>query len=177
MKNTVIALAGLLILLLQGCTNYMYTGRMTALDSQGEERLVVVYWPKTDPWLGKRKAGPVTLLTECGIPIRFDQQEEGIVFRGNPRDDVYVDGETPNISEFECGRFITDALLFEIDDGPASFIIQCEPFNGEFSAIKRTYIAARDAAYEIDMTSTQEKSLTGKTLDGPLPIPCATTLE
>ena len=172
MRNTTIALTGLLILLLQGCTNYMYTGRMTALDSQGEERLVVMYWPKTDPWFGKRKAGPVTLLTECGIPIRFDQQDEGIVFRGIPGDDKYLDRETPNVSEFECGRFIGDALLTEIDDGSASFVIQCEPINGEMSAIIRTYIAAKNSAYEIDMTSTREKSLTGKTLDGPPPIPC-----
>ena len=161
------------IVLLQGCANYMYTGEMSALDSMGVERTVIVYWPKTDPFIGKRKAGPIMLLTECGIPIQFDQQPEGIIFRGNPADDMIAEGDTPNTSEFECGHIEGDRLLVDIDDGPVSFVILCRPVSGEFSAITRSYIAASEESYEVQASSTKSTSFMGKTLDGPKPPECS----
>ena len=159
-----------LALLAQGCTNYMFTAEMMANDSEGDERQIVVYWPMTDPLLGGRKAGPVMLLTECGIPIQFDQQEEGIVFRGNPQDDVFVDGPTPPTSEIECGRFTSADTLVDIDEGTVEFEIRCAPVNDEFAAIPRAYIAARDEPYEIEIRGVMLRSVFGKTLDAP-PIP------
>jgi len=160
------------LFLLQGCANYMYTGELSAQDSTGAERKVIVYWPMTDPFIGKRKAGPVMLLTECGIPIQFDQQPEGIVFRGNPNDDEVAKGNTPNESEFECGRFADDRLLVDIEDGSVNFTIVCKPVNDEFSAITRSYIAARNESYEFSASSQKTTSFLGKTLEGPDPPYC-----
>jgi hypothetical protein len=161
------------VFLLQSCANYMYTGELSAQDSTGVERKVIVYWPMTDPFIGKRKAGPVMLLTACGIPIQFDQQPEGIVFRGNPNDDMIAEGVTPNQSEFECGRFGDNRSLVDIKDESVSFTIACRPVNDEFSAITRSYIAARDESYEISASSQKSTSFLGKTLEGPDPPDCA----
>ena len=160
-----------LALFLQGCvTNYMFTAEMTAEDSAGDERQVVVYWPMTDPLIGGRKAGPVVLLTECGIPIQFDQQEEGIVFRGNPQDDRFVDGPQPTTSEFECGRFTGDEKLVDIEGGTVEFVIRCAPTSDDFAAIPRSYIAAREEPYEITIRGEMVRSMFGKVLDArPMP--------
>ena len=150
----------------------MYSGELSASDSEGATRKVIVYWPMTDPLIGKRKAGPVMLLTECGVPVRFDQQEEGVVFRGNPNDDKYVDGETPNVSEFECGRLSDVDRLVDAEAGALRFEIRCAPVNDDFSAFRRSYIAASDEPYEVITTYEKKKSLTGKTLEGPEPPIC-----
>jgi hypothetical protein len=145
---------------------------MTAEDSQGEERDIVMYWTKTDLLLGRTKAGSARLLTECGVPIRFDQRPEGVLFRGTPGDDALAGGTTPNVSEFECGRFTDHETLTEIQDGRVSFVIECVPVTDEFSAFPRTYIAASEKPYEIQVTSVMERSIFGKTFEGPEPPVC-----
>lgn len=163
---------GIAVLILQGCANYMYSGELSAEDSDGNPRKVVIYWPMTDPLIGKRKAGPVMVLTECGIPIQFDQQPEGVVFRGNPQDDRLADGDTPNVSEFECGRLTEVSNLVTAGEGPLRFEIYCAPVNDEFSAIRRTYIAASGQPYEVVTTYEKSKSLMGKTMPAPEPPAC-----
>ena len=49
-----------------GCTNYMYSGTMTAKDSEGVDREIVVYWPKTKQAVDGSKGGTLELMTQCG---------------------------------------------------------------------------------------------------------------
>jgi hypothetical protein len=154
-------------LMLQGCANYMNSGELEAPDAEGVERTVVLYWPKTTKFIGADEAGPAKLMIECGNDIQFDQQPVGIVFRGNPADDVIAEGVTPPGQEFECGRFTSHDELTAIGDGTVSFEVHCRAVTGEMAARKRVYIAARNEPYETTVSSVKSSSFLGKTLPAP----------
>ena len=157
----------------QGCANYMYQGRFDALDSDGREREFVLYWPKTDGVLWPAKAGPAMLLTECGNSMTFDQQPEGIVFRGSPGQDAPVEAAPGTAEqEFPCGSFIGPKKLTAIEDGPVKVLIKCKPLTDEFSTQTRKYLQARPEPYLIEVTSTKKWSLFGKTPQAPASPPC-----
>ena len=144
------------------------------MDSAGRERQVVLYWSKTRGLLTRPKAGPASLLTECGAPVMFVEQPQGIVFRGTPGQDRQVIGEADASlpTEIPCGSFIDRKHFVEIPSGPLKLTVFCEPVADEFSAGRRTYIQARPEPYEFDMTATRKWSLTGKVPEAPAPLPC-----
>ena len=157
----------------QGCANYLYQGRFDALDSDGRERAFVLYWPKTDGVLWPAKAGPAVLLTECGIPVTFDQQPEGIVFRGIPGQDAPVaDDAGATAQVIPCGVFVGATKLKAIEDGSVQIMIKCRPLTNEFAVQPRRYLQARPDPYRIEVTSTKEWSLFGKTPQAPQAPPC-----
>jgi hypothetical protein len=169
----------LLILLLpclnlQGCTNYLYMGQIQAIDSDSKERQVILYWSKTRAMLAKAKAGPASLLTQCGSPIMFVEQPQGIVFRGTPGQDKLVIGETNNstLHEIPCGSFINQRRFVDISNGSLMLTIFCEPISNDFSIGSKSYIQARQEPYQIDITSTKSWSLTGKVPEAPVPPSC-----
>lgn len=158
------------ILALSACTTHVYTARMDVQDSQGEQRQAVLYWTNTSPLIGKRKAGPAVLMTECGARLRFDERPEGIVFRGTPGQDKPVNQATTSGADFECGRFTAHQRFIDISDGKVPLTILCQPVSGEFSVDPRKYIAARPAPYEFDVTSEKHWSLIGSH-EGIIPPP------
>ena len=167
------AISLLLVLAISGCANHVYQGEISALDSKGKERQVVLYWTKTDPLLGKAKAGPASLLTECGGPIFFDEQPTGILFRGTPGQDHLVIGEGEDGPDMVCGRFNNQNKFTEIDEGPLAVSVYCAPVVNEFSlSPQKSYIQARQAPYQFQITSQKEWSLFGKTPDVPGPLKC-----
>jgi len=159
---------------LQGCTNYLYQDRIQAMDSAGRERQIVLYWSKTKGLFTKPKAGPASLLTECGAPIMFVEQPPGIFFRGTPGQDRLIIGvaDASIPTEIPCGSFISQKRFVDIPSGPLRLTVFCEPVAGEFSVGRRTYIQARQEPYEFTMTATRKWSLTGKVPEGPVPPPC-----
>lgn len=147
------------IITVLGCANHVYQGKISALDSKGKERHVVLYWTKTDPLLGKAKAGPASLLTECGIPIQFTEQENGIIFRGMPGQDQRVIGEAGDEIDILCGRFNGHNKFTEISDGTGtvSISVYCVPVLDEFSiASQRSYINASQTPYQFPVTSKKQ---------------------
>lgn len=162
--------------LLAGCTNYVYQGAIKAEDSAGKEREVVLYWSKTDPLIGDEKADMAHLLTECGALIVFDNQPEGIIFRGDPQRDRFASfaaAAASTSNTMECGRILHKQSLTELGKGKVSLTIHCEPQSNEFSVKPLTYIKAREAAYDFDVRERKQWSFLGSTPAAP-PVPtCA----
>jgi hypothetical protein len=160
--------------LASGCTNVLYQGEMDAQDAYGKERHFVLYWTKTDPLLGQTKAGPAILLTECSPSTRidFDDQPEGIVFRGTPGFDL-LQGQTAALDRDQiCGKVINYATLREAHAGPLAVAIYCQPVPGDGFAIQpRNYLAAQPEPYSFPIVEMIRRwSLFGETLSGP-PVP------
>jgi hypothetical protein len=160
---------------LVGCTNYLYQGAIKAEDSAGKQRQVVLYWSKTDPLIGDEKADMAHLLTECGALVVFENQPQGIIFRGNPdRDRLANTGAvTPNAENtLECGRILHAQRLTELGKGKVSLTIRCEPISNEFSVKPLTYIKAREAAYDFDVSESKSWSFLGSTPKAPAVPKC-----
>ena len=168
-----LAITCLSILLLNGCSNYLYKGNIRAIDSEGKDREVILYWNKTDPLIGDDKAGPASLLTECGSLISFDERNEGIVFLGEPGRDIITKTGSQVSNGDVCGRFLNHQKFVLIGDGEIELSILCQPqpiSDGEFSTKKRSYIAVKSTPYKFNITSTKSWSFLGDTHQSP-PIP------
>jgi hypothetical protein len=173
MKFQKFVIGFLLVTAASGCANHVYQGGISALDSNGKERQVVIYWTKTDPLVGEAKAGPASLLTECGIPIFFEEQETGILFRGIPGQDHLIIGEGEDGIDMVCGRFEDQNKFTEIEDGTLSVSVYCVPLVDEFSiGSRRSYLQARQDPYRFQITSRKEWSLFGKIPEVPGPLEC-----
>ncbi len=156
------------LLLLNGCTNYLYQGNIRAADSKSIDREVVLYWNKTDPLIGDDKAGPASLLTECGSLISFDERNEGILFRGEPGRDVIASTGSQVSNGDVCGEFLNHQKFTIIGEGELEVSILCEPDPGDgFSITERSYIAAKDTPYIFNITSTKVWSFLGNTHQAP----------
>lgn len=165
----------LLVGLLNGCTNYIYQGAIKAEDSAGKQREVVLYWSKTDPLIGDEKADMAHVLTECGALVVFENQPQGIIFRGNPQRDRLANHSgvaSSSTRTLECGRILNAQRLTEVGKGKVSLTIRCEPKSNEFSVKPVTYIRAREAAYDFDVSEEKSWSFLGSTPDVPLPPEC-----
>lgn len=157
-----------------GCTNFLYQGEISAPDSSGKERHFVLYWTKTDPFIGMAKAGPAILLTECSDTTRidFDDQPEGIVFRGEPGRDR-LSGQSGTVGPNQiCGKITNYKSLTEAIAGLLTVAIYCQPMpQDEFALQPRNYLSARPEPYEFPITEKQKTwSFFGETLQGP-PVP------
>jgi len=165
-----------LFFFLAGCTNALYQGELTALDAGGEQRDFVLYWTRTDPLIGKTKAGPAVLLTACSpTRIDFTQQAEGIIFRGMPGFDRLPGAEGTVADGTVCGAFLSSAPLIDLGAGPLPVRVDCEPVSDEFSIRPRNYPAVRPEPYLFHVVEAKKQwSLLGSTLPGPHPPPCPT---
>ena len=172
MSRTVKLFLPLIAVLLQSCANYLYTGEITASDADGELRQSIIYWSKTKAWLGKPKAGHAIVLTECGVPIRYDQRPEQIVFRGTPGSDKIPGQPPPLTDDLVCGQFVRSDRLVDIEAGEVKLTVLCEAVNDEFSAVKRSYLMARTEPYTFVVTTSKSTSLLGKVPDAPVTPDC-----
>ncbi len=158
--------------LLQGCANYLYTGEITVVDREGEPRKSVLYWSRTKAWLGKPKAGHAMLLTECGVPIRYDQRPDQIVFRGTPNEDRIPGQPPPTADNLECGNFVGNDSLVDIEAGDVQLTVLCEGVTGDFSAVERSYLSARPEPYTFVVSRSKTGSFFGKVPDAPATPDC-----
>jgi hypothetical protein len=160
--------------LASGCTNVLYQGEVDAQDAYLKERHFVLYWTKTDPLLGQAKAGPAILLTECSplTRIEFDDQPEGIVFRGMPGFDLLPEQAAALDRDQICGKVINYTKLREAHEGPLTVAMYCRPVPGDSFAVQpRNYLAARSEPYSFPIVEKMKRwSLFGETLSGP-PLP------
>jgi hypothetical protein len=161
------------LIMLNGCTNYLYQGQINAEDSNGKERKVLIYWTKTSPLLGSDKAGPANLMTECGALISFDEQEQGIFFRAEPGKDRFVDSQVPVKNGDICGKFLTANSFVDIGSGALELSILCIPEEAdEFSLSQRSYISAKYSPYTFTITETQSWSFLGELPPAPTLLDC-----
>jgi len=161
------------VAVLAGCTNLLYQGEISAKDSYGKERHFVLYWTKSDPLIGEAKAGPAILLTECSplTRIDFNEQSEGIVFRGMPGLDQLADGGGPATQNMICGKFTNYGKFTEAKEGPLLLAIFCKPVQNEFAVQPRNYLAAGQEPHVFTIVEKIRRwSVFGETLPGP-PVP------
>ena len=165
-----------------GCTNYLYSGKLDAIDSYGQNRKFVLSWTKMDPFLGSPKAGPATLRTEvqCSRTLSFDEKPNGIFFLGEPGRDIDAIHNTPVSSQDHiCGKFLKQSKFVDIQGGSLSLTVSCNPVKevNEFSVHpgNQGYLKARTDPYTFDIQETKKEwSFQGKTLEIPSPQ-CSST--
>lgn len=158
--------------LLAGCTTTVYQGSIKAPDAGNTQRQVVLYWTKTEPWVGDAKADIAHLLTECGSLVVFENTGQGIVFRGEPGRDIPVSGQANSPNTFECGRFVDAKDLKAVTTGPVALTIQCNPVSDDFSVTPRQYLKASSQPYEFNITADEQWSMLGTTPTVPKPPAC-----
>jgi hypothetical protein len=160
--------------LITGCANSLYQGELAASDAYGTDRRFVLYWTRTDPFLGQAKAGPAILLTECSplTRIEFGDRPEGIVFRGMPGFDLVPEQAGAVNPDPICGKVLNYTTLGDAHAGPLAVAIYCQPAAGDgFAVQRRNYLAARPEPYLFSIDEKIKKwSLAGETLEGP-PVP------
>jgi len=156
------------LFLLGGCTNYLYQGEITAQDSAGMKREVILYWSKTDPLLGREKAGPIVVLTQCGSSIIFDERDEGIVFRGEAGREVIARTGEPVVDGFICGKVLNQNRFVDLGEGNLELTILCKPVSDKFSVKPRHYILAADEPYRFEVNAKKKWSFLGKVPPAPI---------
>lgn len=170
MKSTQFSILLTCAWLTTGCTNYIYEGQWSAPDAYGKERHYLLYWPKTEQLLGTTKAGPAVLLTECSLTkIDFDDQPQGIIFRGEQGRDHLPGSASSEERDQACGKILDYTRLSDVPAGDIQLKIDCEPISDEFATQPRNYPKARPEPYVIPVVEkTKQWSLVGKTLPGPV---------
>jgi hypothetical protein len=158
-------------LLAGGCATYVYQGHIRANDSLGVQREALLYWTRTDPLVGKAKAGPAVLRTACGTPVTYVEHPDAIVFRGTPGQDRLA-GQNASVGpNQECGRFLHYRRFVAIGPGNVRLTIHCEPLTDAFS-VGRAYLHARPEPYTFPIEVTRHWSLFGGAPDIPTPPAC-----
>jgi len=153
-----------------GCTNVLYQGEITARDAYGKDRHFVLYWTKTDPFLGEAKAGPAMLLTQCSplTRISFDEQPEGLLFRSTSEYDRLAQMGTAVGPNLICGKVTNYTRWSEAKEGILSLAIFCEPVANDFAVEPRNYLATSPKPYAFPVVEKVKKwSFFGETLPGP----------
>ncbi|VAX37687.1 hypothetical protein MNBD_UNCLBAC01-290 [hydrothermal vent metagenome] len=159
MKLIIVCLS---LLSLSACSNYLYKGNIRALDSNGVDREVMLYWNKTAPLLGADKAGPAVLLTECGSLISFDERDQGVIFRGESGRDMNANTGLQVEDGDICGKFLNKSQFVEINEGELELSILCAPVDADdFSISKRSYIGAKDSPYKFNIIASKKWSFLG----------------
>ena len=155
---------------LSACTNYLYQGEFSGADAYNKANHFTLYWPKTEPLLGRDKAGPAILMTDCSTTrIDFSEQPDGIVFRGE-HDRDRLAGETASVNRNQiCGKFVGQSQLADIHAGALPILINCEPMPAdELAILPRNYPRASTEPYIVQIVEKIKRwSFFGETLPGP----------
>lgn len=142
----------LCLLVLNGCTQYIYSGTIAGKDSAGKDRTFLVYWNKTerllwfDTW-----AGAVRLLTECSLnDLVYEEMENGIIFQRRESDE----GVNRGIPlKGPCGEIQNARQIKDLKEGALLLSVNCRPIPDEFSLTNRmNYPQAQDASYVFQVT-------------------------
>lgn len=156
----------LLLVFLSGCTTTIYTGRFTATDSSGKEQPFVVYWNATKPFIGEKKASPVTVLPCYPRTLQFEEQAAPvgtgaptwIVFRGEPGLDKPV-ASVPQLAEGICGRILNKPLLTELAAPELELMVTCEATADDEFGTVLPYMKARTEPYKVQIIERESDDL------------------
>lgn len=175
MKPASYLLPLLLAWALSGCTNYLYQGQLSGVDAHGKKGQFQLYWSKTEKLIGSTKAGPAILRTECSFTaIAFEDQPDGIIFRGEQGKDRLPGKSTTVNRDQPCGKILNYAKLADAREGELSVTIGCEPMPpDDFDVRPRNYPKARTNPYIFPVVEKIKRwSLFGETLEAPI-LSCA----
>jgi hypothetical protein len=156
---------------LTSCTNYLYQGQISGLDAYGKPGRYTLYWPKTDPLIGRSKAGPAILMTDCSTTrLDFSEHPDGIFFMGEPDKDRLPGASASVGLDQRCGVLHSGLKLSDIRPGEIELMINCEPMpSDEMSVYPRNYPKAQSSPYLFRMVEKIKRwSFFGETLPGPV---------
>lgn len=166
-------ISGLFILVIAalfcGCTtNTLYMGTATLPASDGNLHTTMISWTSSEAPFREPKAGPIQIASECSErTIFFDQQGEGILFRGMPGSDL-KDGHSVGQNE-ECGHIETTQPLTNLGPGTIELQIDCSPRTSVMTTKPNYYLAARSEPYRFSIREiVRVSSLGGTQLNQPL---------
>lgn len=163
-------LALLFTLTMSGCTNYLYQAELAGMDAYDKPNRFTLYWPKTDPIIGRNKAGPAILMTDCSTTrIDFSDQPEGIIFRGEEDRDRLAGATSSVMQDGICGGFVGPLKLADVHAGALAVSINCEPMPADvFAVLPRNYPKAKAEPYIFQIVEKIKRwSWFGETLPGP----------
>jgi hypothetical protein len=169
------------LLFVQGCTNTLYHGEIKTLNADNQKSNVVLYWTKTEPFIGKNKAGPAKLLTECSTRrLEFVQREDGIYFFGTPGLDIQADQATVTTQHFPCGKIVNKTRFTEVQTGPLNIEIKCMAEIDDFvvtpGSFSPAYIKARQEPYTFEIMGSSNWSFFGEIPEAPSQPECRRSL-
>lgn len=165
------------LLFFQGCTNKLYHGEFDTLNSNDQESQVVIYWTKTEPFIGEDKAGPAILMTECSTRnLTFSETENGIYFLGTPGKDQLADKTPVPTQNTHCGKINNELKFTDIQAGPINIEILCSAIIDDFSvttdSYSSAYINARNEPYKFEIKESGNWSLFGEIPEAPAKPDC-----
>lgn len=164
----------LITLLLASCTRFYYQGKTQVLTANGEVRHIVLYWQATKPLFGRLKAdNQITLNTECGGSITFNQKKDGIYFFGDPGRDMDENGNPVQDQNYVCGKILNFVRLDEFSGDEIEFEVTCRPIENEFStaAMERNYPNNDHSAIKVYIARHVVNGFSGKNT-APAPVAC-----
>ncbi len=174
-----VLLPSLMLLHVQGCSNYLYRGEIDAVNSAEQESKVILYWTKTDKLFGQPKAGPAILMTECSTRrITFVEADSGIVFYGDPGKDVLADFSAAVTQHTICGRIGNAAQFKNLQAGPVKVDIRCkaadqgDAFSIASGPFTPAYLKAQPEPYTFEIQESSGWSLFGAIPEVPVPPAC-----
>lgn len=160
------------LLFVQGCTNKLYHGEIDTLNSNDQESQVIIYWTKTEPFIGEDKAGPAVIMTECSTRnLMFSETEDGIYFFGTPGNDRQADQTPVTTQNVHCGKIANETRFTNIQAGPVNIEIKCVADIDEFTVVTEqfypAYINARAEPYTFEIQESSSWSFFGEIPEAP----------
>lgn len=164
--------------LASGCTHSLYQGELEVKNSQDQPRKAVIYWTKTDKFIGKDTAGPAKLMTECSTrELTFVERGTGLYFFGTPALDRFPNQlkpiKSPNIL---CGRIVNEMRFKTIEPGPIQVDIRCfaniDEQNVDNQSASPAYIKPSRNPYIFEITETSDWGFSTEPPAGPSAPAC-----
>jgi hypothetical protein len=163
----------LLIILLSGCTNYLYKGTGVYLDGDREQE-AIAYWNNTTHIFSQGgKPSTVTLLAACSnYRIQFADHGGVPKFEVPSGDFRRVRGMGKDIdsSTIECGEFLGKEEVTKKKATTASARIFCDKISSPLNPAKS--IPAREEPYEFDFVIESRFSIMGGEIKPPVKPRC-----
>lgn len=134
--------------LLAGCAHhYVYSGTLTAQDSQATDRQFLLYWNRTErPVWFDESEGSVRVLPQCSLNVmNYDERPEGIVFRARESDKKVIE---PDRDQHLCGRILNAKQVTDLTEGPLSLTVLCTDSPPDELSRPKPYLKARPEPYE-----------------------------
>lgn len=155
----------LAILILQGCTSYIYTGSARYADDAGAERCYGVHWSLTRyAWVYKTQNDPISLGLAGGSDniLYAETPDDGIVSRAEA-DETVPEALSALDKPGICGRVLNAGKIRDIQPGPGALTLtfRCAIERDGFTVGDRLYPAARKDPYVFDIQRKETRDPQG----------------
>lgn len=163
------------IILLSGCTNYLYKGTGVYLEGDREQE-AIVYWNNTTHIFNQAgKPSTVTLLAACSnYRIQFADHGGVPKFEVSSSDFSRVQGMGKDIdsSSIECGEFLGKEEVTKNKATTAHAFIFCDKRTNPLNLVPSKSIPAREEPYVFDFVIESRFSITGGEIEPPVKPGC-----